>query len=68
MSMLTLDSSVPAALDRDLLYAESAPYVNILPGQQWLDAAAATTQSAFSSVERRSTRHSRSPPEGNTPC
>ncbi len=51
-SMLTLDSPVPAALDRDLLYAESAPYVaDPAAGQQWLDAVAATTQSAFSSVE-----------------
>jgi len=51
-SMLTQDSPVPAALDRDLRYAESAPYVaDPAAGQQWLDAVFATTQSAFSSVE-----------------
>ena len=51
-SMLTEESPVPAALERDLLYAGSAAYVaDPADGQQWLDAVSAATQSAFDSVE-----------------
>ncbi|HTG47237.1 MAG TPA: DUF6049 family protein [Actinomycetota bacterium] len=56
-SMLPADSAVPAALQRDLLYAESATYVtDPAAGQQWLDSVYATTQAAFASVQPRVNR------------
>jgi uncharacterized protein DUF6049 len=53
-SMLTQQSSVPTELDRDLMYAASAQYVDDpSAGQQWLDAVAAATAVAFDSVVPR---------------
>ena len=53
-SMLTQESSVPTELDRDLLYAEAAQYVeDPVAGQPWLDAVSAATAAAFGSVVPR---------------
>lgn len=56
-SMLTQETTVPTDLDRDLMYAASAQYVDDpIAGQPWLDAVAAATTVAFDSVVPRVNR------------